>query len=66
MSLLVLVLAFVTTSVVGVESTVAVSLAVATGVSLVGAVETVTTDVELATGAAASLEAVVAAVDVVF
>ena len=64
MSLLALVLAFVTTSVVGVAATVAFSLAVATGVSLVSAVETVTTDVELATGAADSLDAVVAAVDV--
>ena len=33
-----------------------------TGVSLVSAVETVTTDVELATGAGDSLDAVVAAV----
>ena len=45
MSLLALVLAFVTTSVVGVAAAVAVSLAVATGVSLVSAVEAVTTDV---------------------
>ena len=51
-------LAFVTTSVVGVVVTVAVSLAVATGVSLVSVVEAVTTDVELATGAADSLDAV--------
>ena len=58
MSLLALVLAFVTTSVVGVAAAVAVSLAVATGVSLVSAVEAVTTDVELATGAADSLVAV--------
>ena len=64
MSLLALVLAFVTTSVVGVAATVAVSLAVAAGVSLVSAVEAVTTDVELATGAADSLDAVVATVDV--
>ena len=55
--MLALVLAFVTTSVVGVAVTVAVSLAVATGVSLVSAVEAVTTDVELATGAADSLDA---------
>ena len=66
MSLLALVLAFVTTSVVGVAATVAFSLAVATGVSLVSAVEAVTTDVELATGAADSLDAVVATVDVAF
>ena len=58
MSLLALVLAFVTTSVVGVAAAVAVSLAVAEGVSLVSAVEAVTTDVELATGAADSLVAV--------
>ena len=64
MSLLALVLAFVTTSVVGVVAAVAVSLVVATGVSLVSAVEAVTTDVELATGAADSLDPVVAAVDV--
>ena len=64
MSLLALVLAFVTTSVVGVAAAVAVSLAVATGVLLVSAVEAVTTDVELATGAGDSLDAVVAAVDV--
>ena len=64
MSLLALVLAFVTTSVVGVAAAVAVSLAVAAGVSLVSAVEAVTTDVELATGDADSLDAVVATVDV--
>ena len=64
MSLLAVELAFVTTSVVGVAAAVAVSLAVATGVSLVSAVEAVTTDVELATGAADSLDAVVATVDV--
>ena len=64
MSLLALVLAFVTTSVVGVAAAVAVSLAVAAGVSLVSAFEAVTTDVELATGAADSLDAVVATVDV--
>ena len=64
MSSLALVLAFVTTSVVGVAAAVAVSLAVAAGVSLVSAVEAVTTDVELATGDADSLDAVVATVDV--
>ena len=64
MSLLALVLAFVMTSVVGVAAAVVVSLAVATGVSPVSAVEALTTYVELATGAADSLDAVVAAVDV--
>ena len=64
MSLLALVLAFVTTSVVGVAAAVAVSLAVAAGVSLVSAVEAVTTYVELATGASYSLDAVVATTSV--
>ena len=64
MSLLAVELAFVTTSVVGVAAAVAVSLAVAAGVSLVSAVEAVTTYVELATGDADSLDAVVATVDV--
>ena len=54
----------VTTSVAGVVVQLQFHSAVATGVSFVSAVEAVTTDVELATGAADSLDAVVAAVDV--